>query len=72
MTQRDEVLRFIKDNGSITRSDAAFNLGIYELSARICELKQMGYRFETVTETARNKYGKKISYTRYSLKGAEA
>lgn len=69
MTQKEMVLQYIRESGSITRLNAAYDLGIFELSARICELKRSGYQFNTVTETARNRYGKKFSYTRYSLAG---
>lgn len=46
MTQRDRVIQYIKDFGSITRAEAFNELGIVELAARICELERMGYKFE--------------------------
>lgn len=68
MTQKDRVIQFIRDFGSISRREAFLDLGICELSARICELEKMGYAFDKKMETSRNRYGDPVSYTRYSLK----
>lgn len=65
MTQKEKVLDYIKRFGSITRAEAFNDLGIAELSARICELKQDGYEFETKSETSRNRFGERVTYTRY-------
>ena len=68
MTQRDRVIQYIKDFGSITRAEAFNELGIVELSARICELERMGYRFDKKTMYRENRYGEMIHFTRYKLK----
>ena len=69
MTQRERVLKYIQDFGSITRIEGFTELGIAELPARICELRQMGYKFKKETVFAKNRYGEKISFIRYSLDG---
>ena len=69
MTQKERVLRYIRDNGSITRAEGFTELGIVELPARICELQQMGYQFDRETMVRKNRYGEPIHYTKYSLKG---
>jgi hypothetical protein len=68
MTQRDRVIQYIKDFGSITRAEAFAELGIVELAARICELERMGYKFEKKTMYKENRYGEMIHFTRYKLK----
>lgn len=66
--QREMVLEYIKQYGSITTWDAYKDLGIACLPKRISELKDDGYLFKVKTETSKNRYGKPVSYCRYSLK----
>lgn len=68
MTQRNRVIQYIKDFGSITRAEAFNELGIVELAARICELERMGYKFEKKTVYRENRYGEMIHFTKYTLK----
>lgn len=68
MTQRDRVIQYVKDFGSITRAEAFNELGIVELAARICELERMGYKFEKKTVYRENRYGEMIHFTKYTLK----
>lgn len=68
MTQQDRVLRYIESHGSITSMDAFMDLSITRLSAVIFNLKAKGYKFDTVTESAKNKYGEKVTFARYTLK----
>lgn len=68
MTQRERVIKYIKDFGSITRAEAFNELGIVELAARICELERMGYKFEKKTVYRENRYGEMIHFTKYTLK----
>ena len=65
MTQKQEVLKYIRVHGSITRAQAA-NLHIYELSSRIGELEKEGWRFDRRTLTGTNAYGRKWRVTEYS------
>lgn len=65
MTQKERVLDYINRFGSITRLDAFKDLGVAELSARICELKKEGHEFETKSETTKNRFGEPVTYTRY-------
>ena len=70
ITQRDEVLEYLKENKTITRADAWFELGIAELPARICELKKKkygGYKFNEKRIPFVTRRGKKSSYIEYSL-----
>lgn len=68
MIQKERIIKYIKDFGSITSLEAFKELGITQLGARIFELKREGYEFMTKTEYGTNRYGEKIDYTRYYLK----
>lgn len=69
MTQTKRLLRFLKDYGSITAYEAVKELGIMQLSARIIDLEHEGYVFDKKQESAINRYGEKVYFKRYSLKG---
>ena len=69
MTQKERILKWLNDNGSITRAEAFTELGIVEMPARICELKQMGYEFSRETIAKKNRYGENVCFTKYTLKG---
>ena len=68
MTQRERVIQYLKDFGSITRAEGFTQLGIVELPARICELERMGYKFNKETVFSKNRYGDKVYFTKYSLR----
>ena len=69
MTQKERLLRWFNDNGSITRAEAFTELGIVEMPARICELERMGYEFARETILKKNRYGENVCFTKYTLKG---
>lgn len=68
MTQRERVIQYIKDFGSITAWEAMKELGVMQLAARLCELKDEGYRFGKKLEKGKNRYGDPCHWTRYTLK----
>ena len=47
MTQKELILKYIADFGSITSFQAYADLGITQLATRIKELKAKGYTFQT-------------------------
>lgn len=67
-TQRDRVLQYIREKGSITRIDAAVEIGCHELASRIGELEKIGYSFDRKMENGKNRYGDATHWMRYSLK----
>lgn len=67
MTQKERIINYIKEFGSITSLDAYRDLGITQLGARIDGLKKDGYIFKTEWESGKNRYGDKIDYKRYFL-----
>lgn len=65
MNQEERILQYIDDFGSITALDAVRDLGVMQLSARICGLEKKGFVFPRETETGINRYGEQIRFTRY-------
>lgn len=68
MTQREEILKYIKEHGSITPMDAFYDLGITKLATRISEMRKSGMEFNIEMVTKRNKYNTRtVRYAKYSL-----
>ena len=67
LTQKEMILRFMQENGSITQAEAVTEFGCYRLGARIWDLKRDGYAIESTMITKKNRYGKPVTFTRYSL-----
>lgn len=66
-TQKERVIDYINEFGSISSWQAYADLGITQLGARIDQLKHEGYRFITEWETSKNRYGEDTMYKRYRL-----
>lgn len=67
MTQKEMILQYIKDFGSISSWEAYAELGITQLGARIFELKEKGYIFDKKRIKKTNRYGKPVFFDRYTL-----
>ncbi len=65
LTQKDRVLRHLKDHGSIGPMDALGQYGIYRLADVILRLRKDGYRIQTVEQQSRNRYGEPTRFARY-------
>jgi hypothetical protein len=57
--QRQRILQYIREFGSITSLEAYKDLGITQLGARIFELKREGYNFSTQIEYGNNRWRRK-------------
>ena len=66
MTQRTRVLMYMREYGSITSLEAFRDLGITRLSGVIFDLRK-DHAIGSTTESSRNRYGEKTSYSRYYL-----
>ena len=66
MTQCEMIMRYIDTFGSITTMEAFADLGITRLASRISDLTNRGIEFDRQMETRKNRFGKKVSYMRYS------
>ena len=66
---KPRILAYMRNHGSITSMDAYKDLGITRLSARIKELRDMGYNIVTLMIDSENRYGEAVRYGKYVLKG---
>lgn len=66
-TQRQLILQYIKDFGSITPMEAYSDLGITKLATRISEMRAEGMEFHIEKVKSKNRYGKAISFAKYSF-----
>ena len=66
MTQCEKILKYIEDHGSITDLEAAYDLKIMRLSARIHDIKRMGILITDKWETNKREDGTSSTYKRYS------
>ena len=68
MTQKELVLKYIADFGSITPMEAFSDLGITKLATVISNLRlKDGKQFKIQMEKGKNRYGKPTRYARYSF-----
>ena len=67
-TQAQRVLDYIKEFGSITQIEALRDLGVMRLASRITDLRRMGVKIVSTTDTVKNRYGESCHIKRYSLK----
>ena len=65
LPQKDRIMKYFKDFGSITPLEAIRDLGIMRLGARIWELIREGWEIGRDTECSKNRYGKDTRYARY-------
>lgn len=68
--QREKILQYIEENGSITPLDALREFGCMRLASRVSELKRDGFPISVKMETSKNRNGETVRYARYTLKGA--
>ena len=68
MTQKELIIKYIEDFGSISSYEAYIDLGITQLATRIKELKAQGFVFTTEWVKSQNRYGKSIKYKKYTLR----
>ena len=67
MTQKEAVLKYIKEEGSITSWQAIMELGVTRLADVIYRLKNDGYGFNIVNKAVATRYGRKTVVAEYSL-----
>lgn len=67
ISQKDRIINYIREFGSISSWEAYQELGITQLGARIDNLQKEGYTFKTEWEHRKNRYGENVSFKRYYL-----
>ena len=65
MTQKDRILEYMEDFGSITSREAVIDLGVMRLASRINELIREGVPITKTMEASPNRYGQVVRYARY-------
>jgi hypothetical protein len=53
--------------GSISTVEGFTDLGVARLASRIHDLRKQGYRIESETKTAKNRFGENTSFKVYRL-----
>lgn len=67
--QQRRIIQYCQEFGGITAWEAAKELGVLQLSARMCELKDMGFNIANTWIEDVNRYGDKVRYKRYIVLG---
>lgn len=65
--QKQLILDYIQQYGSITNAEAVTDLGIGRLAARVEELRKQGYPIATVMEQGKNRRDEPVVYARYII-----
>ncbi len=63
------LVDYMRKNSGITSKEAFEEFGITRLSARIMELRQMGYDIVTLMMDGKTRFGESCRYAKYVLKG---
>ena len=67
LTQKQKVLKHLREIGSITPIDALRDYSIMRLTSRVCELKDEGHNIKSELVSGKNKYGESVRYSKYTL-----
>ena len=67
LTQKQKVLRHLKEIGAITPVQAFFDYSIMRLAAIVFILKDEGYYIKTTILKSENKFGEPVRYAQYKL-----
>lgn len=69
VTQKELILNYIRDFGSITPMEAFADLGITKLATVVSRMRRIdGIDFDIRMVTAKNRYGRPVRFAKYSLK----
>ncbi len=67
LTQKQKVLRHLKEIGAITPVQAFFDYSVMRLAAIVFILKDEGYNIKTTILKSENKFGEPVRYAQYKL-----
>lgn len=68
MTQKQRVLQYMIDFGSITQAQAFYDLGVFRLASRIHDLRMDKVPIKSERVAGKNRYGETVYFTEYRLK----
>lgn len=66
-TQNQRLIKYLKENGSITQLEALNELGIFRLASRINDIKKEGHNIVGEMVEVLNRSQEKIKVKRYYL-----
>ena len=66
-SQKQKILNYMQEHGSINPSQAFNHLHIYRLGARILDLRRDGYDINTEIVREKNAEGDTVKYAVYSM-----
>ena len=66
-SQKERILDYMDEFGSISSWEAFRDLGITRLAARASDIEADGIVLNHKREATTNRYGEKVYYTRYSI-----
>ena len=67
--QKEQVLAYVRTNGSITPREADDTYGIMRLAAVIFDLKQLGHVFDTNIVKGTNRFDVQCKWAKYVYHG---
>lgn len=67
MNQKEMILRYMAEYGSITPVDALREFGCMRLAARIADIRADGVDVYRIMEKAVNRYGDTVRFARYTI-----
>lgn len=67
MTQREAIIDYINQFGSISPMEAFADLGITKLATRVSEMKKDGITLKHESIKCKTRLGRTTHYTRYSF-----
>lgn len=65
---KQRVLEYLLEHGTITPMDALNNFGCYRLGARIFDLRRDGHRIDTEIVHDTYRFGEAMHYAKYTLR----
>ena len=71
-SQRDDIIRHLMTEGSITAWEAIKEYGSTRLSVIVYKLRKQGWNIESEMVTAKNRYGNPVTFARYHFKSKPA
>lgn len=72
LTQINDVLKHLQEQGSITSMDAFYDYGVSRLSAIIYVLRSRKYIIETIIEKGKTRHNRPAQWARYVYNGRVA
>lgn len=67
MGQKEQIIEYCQEHGSITPMEAVNNLGCMRLAARIAEIRRDGWKVAAYRVEGKNRNGRKVYFMRYSI-----